>query len=308
VCHPNDHPRDSDLLDVNDGGRVRRVLPRKTRAPGDYRNVVPAAIYAASPQLFNFVEPNVPQDFVQDVFPRLARAGDLFAYQTPEYMRDMGTEARFAMAERDLASGRVEALRFDRPRPAVFFDRDGTLNEEVGGNGLTRAEELKLISGAAEAVRRVNDAGWLAVAVTNQPQLAKGFVTRRGLDEIHGRLDSLLGDAGAWLDRLYFCPHHPERGFEGEIADLKIECDCRKPKPGMILRAAEDLPVDLSASCVIGDTWRDIAAAHAVGIPGYGVQTGCRWTPDQQPDRMFESVLEAVVFGLKDCARIQIPE
>lgn len=299
VCHPNDHPRDSDLLDVEERGRVRQVLPRKTRAPGDYRNVVPAAIYAASPRLFDFVEREVMQDFVNDVFPRLAGAGELFAYQTPEYLRDMGTEARFAMAERDLASGRVEALRFHRRRPAVFFDRDGTLNEDVGGHGLVRPEDLRLIPGAAEAVRLVNQAGWLAIGVTNQPQLAKGFLTRDGLDRIHARLDTLLGDAGAWLDRLYFCPHHPERGFEGEITDLKIACDCRKPKSGMILRAADELPADLTASCLIGDSFRDVGAARAAGILSYGVRTGvgCRDLGQAgPPDRMFENVQEAVSF------------
>lgn len=297
LCHPNDHPADSDLLRLGDGGLVREILPRDDRPPGDYRNIVPAAIYVGSPSLFDFVEKDVPQDFVRDVFPRIAAAGGLFAYNTPEYVRDMGSEKRFMLAEKDLASGFVRSLRLDRKRPAVFFDRDGVLNEEVGGQGLVRPEELRLLPGSAEAVRRVNEAGWLAICVTNQPQVAKGLLTLDGLERVHWRLDTLLGEEGAKLDRLYFCPHHPASGHPGEVPALKRDCDCRKPKTGMIEMAVSELPVDLSSSCLVGDFAWDIEAARRAGIAGYGVRTGrgCRGpkTP-VRPDLMFEDALEVI--------------
>jgi mannose-1-phosphate guanylyltransferase/phosphomannomutase len=305
TCHPNDHPHDSDLFDLDEVGRVRKVLPARGREPGDFRNCVPAAIYAASTSLFDFVEQGVPQEFIHDVFPRVAKAGLLYGYNTPEYMRDMGSGPRFAMAERDVESGRVAAMRLDRKRPAIFFDRDGVLNEEVGGQGLVDVADFRMIPGAAEAVRRVNDAGWLAVGVTNQPQLAKGFLTPEGLGRIHARLDTLLGEKGARLDRLFFCPHHPDSGFPGEIPELKVRCDCRKPLPGMLLRAASELPVDLPRSSMIGDSWRDVGAARSAGVWAYTVRTGVggrgsgsRW----RPDATFDDVSEAVDFLLSGIA------
>jgi histidinol-phosphate phosphatase family protein len=160
---------------------------------------------------------------------------------------------------------------------------------------------LELLPGAADAVGLVNRRGWLAVVTTNQPQLAKGFVSRDDLETIHAKLETLLGWKGAKLDRIYYCPHHPDAGFPGEVSDLKVECECRKPKPGLILQAARDLPVDLVRSCLIGDSWRDAAAARAAGIRAYGVRTGNGFrgdTGEARPELMFSDVIEAVRFAL----------
>ena len=304
TAHPNDHPETSDLLVADENGRVHAILPRDARALGDYRNLVPAAVYVIAPAFFDRLRPGERADFVKHVFPRLIVEGaPVYAYNTPEYLRDIGTPERHAMAERDLKAGRVGALNGERRRPAVFFDCDGVLNQEPGGNGVLRPDEVQLNHGAAAAVRRVNESGWLAVGITNWPQVAQGLVTAAGLQAILGRLETLLARDGGVLDRLYVCPHHPDRGFQGEVAALKIACDCRKPAPGMLRRAAEELPIDPARSAIIGDSWRDVGAGHAFGLPAYGVRTGagCRETPSgERPDLMFENVAEAVDFVLGD--------
>ena len=304
VAHPNDHPHESDLLRTDAHARVLEILPRKSRPQGDYRNLVPAAVYCLSPAIFDRIPPRTKQDFIGDLFPRLLKnEAAVYAYATPEYLRDMGTLARFQTVERDLESGLVPSMNFARPRPAVFFDRDGVLNVESIGRGILRCEELELLPGAAEAVRKVNRRGWLAVLVTNQAQVAKGLTTVEELDRIFARFETLLGHEGAYLDRIYYCPHHPERGVAGEVPALKIDCGCRKPKTGLIDAALRELPIARESSCLVGDTWRDMGAARAAGLRAYGVRTGygCQECEGQyQPDRIFANVAEAVDFALAE--------
>lgn len=303
VAHPNDHPHNSDLLRLDDRQRIVEVLPRRRREPGHYRNMVPAAVYCLSPAALDHIRPGVKEDFINDVLPRLAAAGRAMAYNTPEYLRDMGTVERYALAERDIHSGLLARMNLATPRPAVFFDRDGVLVRDYDGAGVVFTEQLELLPGAAEAVRMVNQAGWLALVVSNQPQVAKGYIDLAGLDAIHAKLETLLGQAGAKLDRIYFCPHHPDKGFPGEVPELKIECNCRKPQPGMIRQALADMTVDVARSCLIGDRRGDVGAARAMGLRAYGVRTGhaCRdCQAPAQPDHIFDGVLDAVRYALVD--------
>jgi histidinol-phosphate phosphatase family protein len=308
VAHPNDHPRGSDLI-VERGGMVQEILPHRQPRQHDHRNLVPAGLYLASPAFFTALEPRVKADMINDVLPRLIATGaSIAAYNTPEYLRDIGSPARHALGERDLAGGGVAALNRAHPRPAIFFDCDGVLNQEPGDPGIVAPDDVKTIPGAGAAVRRARAAGLLAVAVTNRPQVAKGLVTFEGLDHILGRLEALLAVDGGVLDRIYFCPHHPESGFAGEIAALKVRCECRKPGTLLLRQALADLPVDRPRSMLVGDSLRDIGAARGTGIWAYGVRTGygCR---DRErylresgippvPDLMFETVSEAVEFGI----------
>jgi mannose-1-phosphate guanylyltransferase / phosphomannomutase len=302
VAHPNDHPHESDLLELDADGRILTILPRKIRQSGYYRNNVPASVYCFSPEIFNYIETDSKQDFTNDILPRAIAVGaPIYAYITPEYLKDTGTVKRFRMIENDLEDGLVEKMNYSVRRPAVFFDRDGVLNREIPGRGILKPDDLELLPKAEQAVELVNRAGLLSVVVTNQPQVAKGFTSMEDLGRIHAKLETLLGYEHALLDRIYFCPHHPETGFDGEIPELKIKCECRKPKPGLILQAAEELPIDLKNSCLIGDTWRDMGAAHAAGIQAYGVETGygCKNCADEYtPDKIFPDVLAAVKYFL----------
>jgi histidinol-phosphate phosphatase family protein len=308
VAHPNDHPGTSDLVRERDGV-VTALLPREVPRARDERNLVPAGIYLASAGLFSRIPPRQKADMVRDVLPRLVAAGErVAAYNTPEYMRDVGTATRHAMAERDLANGTVAALNIRNRRPAIFFDVDGVLNEEPGTLGALAPDDVRLVAGAGAAVAAAHDARLLTVAITNRPQVARGDITFDDLDAILGRLEALLAEQGGLLDRIYVCPHHPDSGFPGEVEELKIRCDCRKPGALLFRRAMDELPVERARSIAIGDSLRDIGAARAAGVWAYGVRTGygCRDTARYPggavaapvPDLMFEDVGEAVRFGL----------
>jgi mannose-1-phosphate guanylyltransferase/phosphomannomutase len=308
VAHPNDHPRSSDLI-VERDGLVQEILPHARPRRDDHRNLVPAGLYLAAPAFLAALDRGAKADMINDVLPRLIAAGlPIAAYNTPEYLRDIGSPARHALAERDLQAGGVEVLSNAHPRPAIFFDCDGVLNEEPGDPGIVSPDQVKTIPGAGAAVRRARLAGLLTVGVTNRPQVAKGLVTFEDLDHILGRLEALLAEDGGVLDRIYFCPHYPQAGFAGEIAALKIRCECRKPGSLLLRQALADLPIDRVRSMLIGDSLRDIGAARGIGIWAYGVRTGygCRDRERYRreaglppvPDLMFETVSEAVDFAL----------
>jgi len=146
---------------------------------------------------------------------------------------------------------------------AVFLDRDGTLIEEVGYAG--RPEQIRILAGGARALADLAGAGYRLIVVTNQSGLARGLLTEEALERFHEALDAQLDMLGVRLDAYYVCPHHPNLE-DSPRPDLAVECQCRKPKPGLILRAADDFDIDLAASWMVGDTWRDIAAGQAAGI------------------------------------------
>ena len=308
VAHPNDHPRTSDII-VEEEGLVKAILPVGLPRQNDYRNLVPAGLYLASPAFFAQVEPAKKADMIRDLLPALVASGARIAgYNTSEYLRDIGTPARHELAERDLDAGRVEVINRRHIRPAIFFDCDGVLNEEPGLQGALTPSDVKVIPGAGAAIRRARDAGLLTVAITNRPQVAKGFVTFEGLSQILGRLEAVLAEDGGVLDRIYFCPHHPEAGFPGEVSALKVRCECRKPGTLLLRRALADLPIDQRRSALIGDSLCDIGAARGIGIWAYGVRTGHGCLDGERyeretgsppvPDLIFQSVSEAVDFQI----------
>jgi D-glycero-D-manno-heptose 1,7-bisphosphate phosphatase len=155
-----------------------------------------------------------------------------------------------------------------RLRPALFLDRDGVLTRE--DDWVLAPHQVELLPGAAEGLRRLNLAGVPAVVVTNQSALARGWIDERGLAAIHARLAELLAEQGARVDAIYHCPHHPTAG----AGDLTRACDCRKPEPGLLVRAARELGLDLSASWMVGDAGRDLEAAWRAGARAALVRSG----------------------------------
>ena len=163
-------------------------------------------------------------------------------------------------------------------RPALFIDRDGTINRHIGY--LDRPEQIELLPGVGAAIRRLNQAGVLAVVVTNQAVVARGQCTTADLEQIHARLKEELSQYGAYLDAIYHCPHHPDRGQPGEVAELKIVCRCRKPEPAMIEAALRDLPIDPNQCAVVGDTERDVGLARNCRLPCYWITSAEQPLPD----------------------------
>ena len=284
MAHPNGHPYDSSLL-------VTEILP--PQAPGGnpvdshrvvkwmnkederqyYKNRVNAGIEIISPELLketmkHFVprHPETPEkiDLDRDVLKPNISSGKIFAYDTPEYIKDMGTPDRYYEVEKDIQAGKVKARNLKNKQKAIFLDRDGTINKFVGF--LTKPEQFELIPGVTEAIKMINKSGYLAIVVTNQPVIARGDCTWDELQMIHNKMETELGKEGAFLDAIYICPHHKDKGFEGERLDYKFDCDCRKPKAGLLIQAANDFNLDLLRSIMIGDSDNDILAGQNAGL------------------------------------------
>ncbi|MBQ4222458.1 MAG: HAD-IIIA family hydrolase [Prevotella sp.] len=262
--HPNDHPYDSDVVDIDEEGRVRRFLLKPHPENLVCRNMVNASLFILSPNVLQRIEPGVKSHIEKDILPRCLHDGlRLYGYVSFEYIKDMGTPDRYEAVCRDMRQGTVARRNKQHPRPAVFLDRDGVITKEV--HLLHRPEQLQLVEGAAEAIRRINRSDYLAVIVTNQPVIARNLCSIEELEHIHATLETMLGKEHAYVNAIYYCPHHPDGGYPEERKEYKIKCDCRKPAPGMLLQAARDWNIDLSASYMIGDSERDVLAGENAG-------------------------------------------
>ena len=276
--HPNSHPYDSGLIIADKNGAVEQWLAKEDKRPEYYRNRVNAGLHVINPCILeqSGIEADkigtsgkdgkpIKVDLDRQILKPLAGKGKMFCYDSPEYVKDMGTPERYYSVCEDYKAGKVTGKNLRNKQRAIFLDRDGTINKYVGF--LRNADEFELLEGVAEAVKQINASGYLAIVVTNQPVIARGEVTFEELEKIHNKMETLLGKEGAFLDAIYYCPHHPHKGYPGERSELKIECDCRKPKPGMLLKAAEDFNIDLEQSWMIGDGENDIKA---------GLNAGCK--------------------------------
>ena len=262
LVHPNNHPFDSSLIEVNNDGMVIDWINKEAERVW-YHNLVNAGIHILSVKVLDrFIEAK-KTDLDRDILKPMIMEKQLFAYSSPEYIKDMGTPKRYDEVISDIKTGKVDNKCLVNKQKAVFLDRDGTINKYVGF--LRKLDDFELLDGVSKAIKKINESGYLVIVVTNQPVVARGEVTVDELDGIHKKMETLLGQDGAYIDGLYICPHHPDSGFDGEIKELKIECECRKPKPGMILKAAKDFNIDLSNSYMIGDSENDIKAGMAAG-------------------------------------------
>ena len=301
--HPNSHPYDSGVIVAGVDGSVERWLTKEDARPQWYQNRVNAGLHVINPAILGLsgidaervgkADENgkiVKVDLDRQLLKPLCGTGEMFCYDSPEYVKDMGTPDRYEAVCADYAAGRVQAKNLKHKQKAVFLDRDGTINRYVGF--LREIDEFELLPGVAEAIKKINASGYLAIVVTNQPLIARGEVTRDELQEIHNKMETMLGQTGAYLDAIYYCPHHPHRGYAGEIPELKIECSCRKPKPGMLLKAAEDFNIDLSQSWMIGDGENDIKA---------GKTAGCKTALIGEGDYSQDLTVNSLLSWCKDC-------
>ena len=273
--HPNSHPYDSGLIIADENGHVEKWLAKEDERPQWYDNRVNAGLHVIDSKVLDVSlksleinnESGFPQgkvDLDRQILKPLCGSNMMFCYDSPEYVKDMGTPERFHQVEADYKNGVVQAKNLTNKQEAIFLDRDGTINKYVGF--LRNIDDFELIEGVAEAIKLINQSGYLAIVVTNQPVIARGEVSWEELNEIHKKMATLLGKEGAYVDGIYICPHHPDKGFEGERPEYKIDCDCRKPKPGLLLQAAKDFNIDLSESYMIGDSHSDVEAGENAGV------------------------------------------
>lgn len=294
--HPNNHPYDSGLIVAEKDGTVKKWLTKEDVRPECYKNRVNAGLHVISPKIFDLVEIDAEKvgtldkegkvikvDLDRQLLKPLSGTGKMYCYDSPEYVKDMGTPERYVAVCEDFKSGKVTMRNLKNKQKAIFLDRDGVINKYVGF--LTDINDFELEDGVTDAIKKINESEYLAIVVTNQPVIARGEVTYEELNAIHNKMETLLGKEGAYLDAIYYCPHHPHKGYDGEIPELKIECNCRKPKPGMLIRAAEEFNIDLSKSWMIGDGENDVAA---------GKVAGCQTIRIKAEEKSLKSLEEAV--------------
>lgn len=262
LTHPNSHPYDSGIIIADDQNRVTNWLHKEDERLW-YKNRVNAGLHMLSPRIFDLFTEVKKCDLDRDILKPLIKEQELSVYDSPEYIKDMGTPDRYYAVIEDIKSGKVSAKNLKNKQKAIFLDRDGTINKYVGF--LTDVNEFELLDGVTDAIKMINESGYLAIVVTNQPVIARGEVSIQELQEIHNKMETLLGQSGAYIDDIFYCPHHPHKGYEGERPEYKIECECRKPKPGMLFAAAEKYNIDLSESWMIGDGENDIEAGKNAG-------------------------------------------
>lgn len=263
AAHSNDHPYDSDLMELDPGGKILNFFAKPHAEGSVLPNMVNAGVCILG-KLFP-EKMRHGEDIGRDFIPRMVEEGHpCFGYVTREYIKDMGTPDRYKKLQRDYEQEFCAKMHLHHPIPAVFFDRDGTLIEEDGY--IVRPEQVRPVAGLETALAKLNKRHIPSFIVTNQPQVARGEVTESQVRRIHFELETYLGKHRVRFENIYYCPHHPDRGFEGENLDYKIDCNCRKPKVGLFETADRMFNVDKSKSFMVGDSWRDIEAARNFGI------------------------------------------
>lgn len=288
ICtHPNSHPYDSSVIDAGYDGVIHHWYG-KTEKPKYYKNLVNAGIHILSSDLLKIYDRPEKHNLDNEVLKPLVSQKKVLSYKTSEYIKDMGTPDRYFQVINDINIGIMESKTLEKKQKAVFIDRDGTINKYVGF--LKDINEFELLPNVTKAIQLLNNSGYLVIVVTNQPVIARGELTQDELEEIHNKMETLLGNDGAYIDAIYYCPHHPDSGFPGEVKNLKIDCDCRKPKTGMVMKAMQDFNIDIEKSFVIGDSENDLGLANNLNIPCYLVNKD-------------NSILECVERGIYEKSR-----
>ncbi len=273
LTHPNSHPFDSDIVVVDSNDKVLKFDHKSNdRSLYNYHNLVNAGVMIFSANTLNYIEKEQKYSYEKDIVEPLIEKGKVFSYKSSEYAKDMGTPERYERVQKDYNNGLPSNRNLKNKQKCIFLDRDGTINNYVGF--LRNEEDMTLINGVAQAIKKINNSEYLCIVVTNQPVIARGEVTFEGLENINMKMEKLLGNEGAYIDGLYYCPHHPDKGYEGEISELKINCNCRKPKTGLLEKAAKDFNIDLKESIVIGDSTLDIKMAENAKMKSILVKTG----------------------------------
>ena len=302
LAHPNGHPYDSDLIRMDDTGRVIGFDSKHNVRDYWYDNMVNAGMYIINRKLLDLVKEPVKTDFEKDILANQVKLGaNIYAYHTPEYVKDVGTVDRINATVEELKSGLIQSKNLKNKQRAIFIDRDGTINVSKGF--ISKADDLELIPGTIDAIKAINKSGALAIVITNQPVIARGECSFEELHNIHNKLKTLLGEKGAFVDDIFYCPHHPDKGFEGEVPELKFDCECRKPKTGMIDEAVEKYNIDLSKSYMVGDSTMDLETARNAGIKSVLVDTGFAGNDgkyDRSCDIEAKNLFDAVEKIIKD--------
>lgn len=296
--HPNTHPYDSDIVLTDRYNRVTGFLLKNAERKGYYKNNVNAGFSILSAKSLDVIKECKKMNFEHDFIATLIENGEkVCAYKSAEYIKDAGTPERFYKVEKEILSGLVENRCYKNKQKAIFIDRDGTLNVYKGF--ITSHAQIELEKGVLEGVKKINESGYLAIVISNQPVIARGEATFSAVEQTFNKIETLLGEGKAYLDGIYYCPHHTDKGFKGEVKRLKKDCCCRKPKIGLIEKAVKDFNLDLSACFMIGDTEVDVLTGKNAKIPQIQLKNGYKETQKEKPTYVAYDFLDAVNFCLE---------
>lgn len=269
--HPNLHPYDSDLIIKNRENIVTKMLFKNEERNCYYSNLVNAGVFIVSCEALDYFKEEKQVNLEHDFVNAKISTSRVFAYTSSEYIKDVGTPDRFRKTEREIKDGLVKSRNLINKQKAIFLDRDGTINKYKGF--IRRVDDIELVHDCVDAIRKVNQSGYLAIVVSNQPVIARGDCSFDDVDEMFKKIETVLGEEGVYLDAIYYCPHHPHSGYEGEIKELKIVCDCRKPGLGLLKQAEEKFNLDLSKCYMIGDSNLDMKTAQNANMPAIRVKS-----------------------------------
>lgn len=295
VVHPNTHPYDSDIIDCDDKGKVKKIFSKKGDRPQYLFNRVNAGAYLIEPEVFDGFQGPEKRDLEKDLISSHIVRGEVYAYHTTEYLKDMGTMDRLQETEKHIKTGLVSKMSLFSKQKCVFLDRDGTINKLKGL--IYSPDQIELEENAGKALHQLNDNGYLCIIITNQPVIARNLCDFDTLDEIQKKLETLLGQEHAFVNDTFICPHHPDKGYPEERPEYKIKCTCRKPEIGMVQQAVEKHNIDLSRSFFVGDTTTDILTGSRAGLRTILLKTGEAGNDrkyEVEPDQVCENLLQAV--------------
>jgi D,D-heptose 1,7-bisphosphate phosphatase len=272
-AHPNSHPYDSDIVVCEADYTLKGFLKKNEDRTGTYyKNLVNAGFYIIENRCLNYFSELKKCDLERDFITFFINRGYVRVYKTSEYIKDMGTYGRLAEVEQSVERGYVQSRNLENLQKCIFLDRDGTINRKAGL--IYSTEQFSLEKCAAEAIKLINSSGYLAIVITNQPVIARNLCSIEVLDNIHKKMETLLGQEGAYLDDIYYCPHHPDGGYPEERKEYKCICECRKPNIELVKMAMDKYNICAAESYFIGDTTTDIQTGINAGLNTILVQTG----------------------------------
>ena len=291
LVHPNNHPFDSDSVELDENNKVVKFYSKKYK---NKPNICLSGIQIINKSCLKLIKKNTFQDFSKNFLPNLIRKKKkIYAYNTREYVKDAGTPERIIQIQQDIKTKKFINGSLEKSIPAIFLDKDGVINKLDKNKHYQSSKNI--FPNVINALKKINDSKYLAVVISNQPAIAKGIITKKKLDKDFTSLSTMLGNKGVYLNRIYYCPHHPVKGFKSEITNLKIKCNCRKPNNGLFLKAIKDMNIDIKNSFMIGDQFSDYLAAKKTKLKFVGINLNFK---DNEKITSKNNLLSAVNFIL----------
>jgi mannose-1-phosphate guanylyltransferase/phosphomannomutase len=297
LVHPTDHMFDSDLVEITKDNIVKKIRKYPHKLLDNFENLANSALFYFNKKILSYLNDlnKSKLDIVKDLLIIAIKKKRIYAYKSSEYIKDCGTPKRYDQIKNDYKKKIIQNNTIMKKQKAIFLDRDGTIN--YIRNNLYKPNQIKLYKNVGKAINKINHSGYKCIVITNQPVIAKNLCNLSTLKKIHNKIETLISKDNAYLDGIYFCPHHPDKGFKNEKKRLKVHCNCRKPKIALIKEAQKKFNLDLKKSWFIGDSTTDIQTAKNSGIRSVLIKTGFKGMDKKfnvKPNKIFSNLNKGV--------------